>query len=136
MDLDAKRSSHPIQLALKGENVEDAISQVFDAISYSKGASVLRMLSHMIGQDTFIQGVSQYLTKHLYGNTITEDLWKSMSNVSGVNVSSIMSDWIQQQGFPLLTVTEGQDSIHIRQSRFFETGDAQPVEDTTLSHYP
>ena len=136
LDLDAKRSSHPIQLALKGENVEDAISQVFDAISYSKGASVLRMLSHMIGQDTFIQGVSQYLTKHLYGNTITEDLWKSMSNVSGVNVSTIMSDWIQQQGFPLLTVTEGQDSIHIRQSRFFETGDAQPDEDTTLWHIP
>ena len=47
---------------------------MFDAISYSKGASVLRMLSRMLGEDVFLRGVSIYLKKHLYANAVTKDL--------------------------------------------------------------
>ncbi|KAE8222062.1 hypothetical protein CF319_g4685 [Tilletia indica] len=136
LELDAKRSSHPIEVPLQGENVEDAVNQVFDAISYSKGASVLNMLSHMIGQDVFLKGVSIYLKNHLYGNAVTADLWKGISESSGLDVGKIMGPWVLKQGFPVLTVTEEADSIKVRQNRFLATGDVKPEEDETLWYVP
>ena len=136
LELDSKRSSHPIEMPLQGENVEDAINQVFDAISYSKGASVLRMLSRMLGEDVFLQGVSRYLKKHLYGNAVTRDLWNGISEASGKDVSQIMDNWVLKQGFPVLTVTEGENSIRVRQNRFLSTGDPSAEEDATVWHVP
>lgn len=63
LDLDALKSSHPIQVSVPDPAM---INQIFDAISYSKGGSVLRMLSNMVGEETFLKGVSNYLKKHLY----------------------------------------------------------------------
>ncbi|CAD6910574.1 unnamed protein product [Tilletia controversa] len=136
LELDAKRSSHPIEVPLQGENVEDAVNQVFDAISYSKGASVLNMLSHMIGEDVFLKGVSIYLKNHLYGNAVTADLWKGISESSGLDVGKIMGPWVLKQGFPVITVTEEADAIKIRQNRFLATGDVKPEEDETLWYVP
>ena len=65
--LDALRSSHPIQVP-----VSDAldVSEIFDAVSYLKGSSVIRMLSDHLGVDTFLRGVSDYLQGHAYGTSI------------------------------------------------------------------
>ncbi len=136
LDLDGKRSSHPIEVPLQGENVEDAINQVFDAISYSKGASVLRMLSNMIGEDVFLKGVSIYLKKHLYSNAVTKDLWNGISESSGRDIASIMANWVLKQGFPVLTVTEDADGLTIKQNRFLSTGDPTAEEDKTLWYVP
>ena len=54
LSLDALRSSHPIEMPCPDE---DTIQQIFDAVSYSKGASVLKMLANKVGQDTFLKGV-------------------------------------------------------------------------------
>lgn len=136
LDLDAKRSSHPIEVPLQGDNVEAAINEIFDAISYSKGASVLRMLSKMVGQDVFLKGVSIYLKKHLFANAKTNDLWEGISEASGLDVPAIMSKWVLKQGFPVITVTEGEDSITVRQNRFLATGDVKAEEDETLWYVP
>src|SRR5690349_3383147 len=53
-DLDALRSSHPIDVDVKSPA---EITQIFDAISYCKGASVIRMLNAFLGTETFKQGV-------------------------------------------------------------------------------
>lgn len=136
LDLDAKRSSHPIQVPLKGENVEAAINEIFDAISYSKGASVLRMLSKMVGEDVFLKGTSLYLKNHLYGNANPEDLWNGIAQSSGLDIGAIMGKWVLKQGFPVLTVTESADAIKVRQNRFLATGDVKPEEDETLWYVP
>ncbi|PKI82777.1 Aminopeptidase 2 mitochondrial [Malassezia vespertilionis] len=136
LELDGKRSSHPIEIPLQGENVEDAVNQVFDAISYSKGASVLRMLSRLLGEDVFLKGVSIYLKKHLYANTVTKDLWDGISEASGKDINALMSNWILKQGFPVLTVSVEGDAIRVRQNRFLDTGDPTPGEDATLWQVP
>ena len=47
------QSSHPIQVPIKhAEEVE----QVFDAISYCKGSTVVRMASAILGKDKFREG--------------------------------------------------------------------------------
>lgn len=43
------------------------IDQIFDAISYLKGSSVIRMLSAHLGVKVFLDGVSEYLKGHAYG---------------------------------------------------------------------
>lgn len=138
LDLDSKRSSHAIEVRLSSESgdLESAINQIFDAISYSKGASVLRMLSKLVGEETFLKGVSIYLKKLAYGNSVTRDLWDGISEASGQDVPRIMKNWVLQQGFPVITVEEGTDSIKVRQNRFLSTGDVKPEEDQTLWYVP
>jgi aminopeptidase 2 len=44
---------------------------------------VLHMLSEYIGKKQFLEGVTLYLKKHPYGNTVTRDLWDSILAASG-----------------------------------------------------
>ncbi|KAF8910576.1 leucyl aminopeptidase [Gymnopilus junonius] len=108
LTLDAKFSSHPIEVDIPDAN---HVVEIFDALSYSKAASVLRMLSSYVGEEKFLKGVSLYLKKNLFANTRTHDLWEGIS----------------EMGFPVITVTEEADrkGIVVRQDRFLETGPAE-----------
>ncbi|KAF3766168.1 hypothetical protein M406DRAFT_339443 [Cryphonectria parasitica EP155] len=133
LKLDGLRSSHPIQVP-----VRDAldINQVFDAISYLKGCSVIRMLANHLGVKTFMKGVSIYLKKHPYSNAKTQALWEALTEASGVDVPALMKPWIEEIGFPVLTVAEEPGQITIKQSRFLSTGDVKPQDDTTTWWVP
>ncbi|GAB1217786.1 hypothetical protein ATERTT37_007027 [Aspergillus terreus] len=133
LSLDSLRSSHPIEVPVKRA---DEINQIFDAISYSKGSSVLRMISKYLGEDVFLQGVRNYIKKHAYGNTQTGDLWAALADASGKPVEKVMDIWTKNVGFPVVTVSENpsSSSITLKQNRFLRTGDVRPEEDTTL--YP
>ncbi|KAF7338457.1 Aminopeptidase [Mycena venus] len=131
--LDAKLSSHPIEVECPDAN---HINQIFDALSYSKAASVLRMLCDYVGEEKFLKGVSLYLKKNLYGNTVTNDLFEGISTATGVDTVRIMDNWIKQQGFPVITVTENANGIHVRQDRFIETGQVDPKENETIWNVP
>ena len=133
LSLDSLRSSHPIEVPVKRA---DEVNQIFDAISYSKGSCVLRMISAYLGEQTFLEGIRRYIKKHAYGNTKTEDLWAALSDASGKPVEKIMDIWTKYVGYPVVTVTENENSntIHVKQNRFLRTGDVKPEEDKTL--YP
>lgn len=137
LSLDALRSSHPIQV-----DVRDPadISQIFDSISYSKGASVIRMLESYLGSLDFKTGLRSYLKKHKYGNAKTADLWHSLSEASGKPVETIMSGWTGVMGYPVLTVTEtemdGTLALKIRQDRFLSSGDLTDEDNTHIWHVP
>ena len=112
------------------------INQIFDDISYAKGSCVLRMLSTHIGEDVFLKGVQNYLKKHEYGSTKTEDLWDALSAASGEPLHEVMATWTKKIGYPLLTVTEKDDgkTITVKQNRFLRTGDVKEADDEIL--YP
>ena len=126
--LDSLRSSHPIEVPVKRA---DEINQIFDAISYSKGSCVLRMISKYLGEETFMEGIRRYLKKHAFGNTQTGDLWAALSDASGKDVEKVMDIWTKNVGFPVVTVTEdaANSSIHVKQNRFLRTADVKPEED-------
>jgi len=65
MSLDALKNSHPINVDVKHPA---QIREIFDAISYDKGGSVLRMLENYVGIENFRKGLKHYLTKHRYSN--------------------------------------------------------------------
>lgn len=132
LSLDSLRSSHPIEVPVKRS---EEVNQIFDAISYSKGSCVLRMISTYLGEDVFMEGVRQYLKKHAYGNTQTGDLWSALAAASGKDVETVMDIWTKNVGYPVVTVTENSDNtIHVKQNRFLRTADVTPEEDKVL--YP
>lgn len=132
-NLDGLRTSHPIEVP-----VRDAleVEQVFDAISYQKGSSVIRMLAAHLGTDVFLKGVSDYLKAHKYGNARTDALWSALSKASGQDVASFMDPWIKKIGFPVVTVAEEPGQISVKQSRFLSAGEVQPEEDETVWWIP
>ncbi|XP_071753461.2 aminopeptidase Ey-like [Centroberyx gerrardi] len=113
MAVDALASSHP--LSSKEEDVQkpEHISQLFDSITYSKGAAVLRMLSEFITEFVFSKGLSTYLEQFEYNNTVYTDLWKHLQMAVDAttpslelpySVEDIMNRWILQMGFPVVTI--------------------------------
>ncbi|KAK3810368.1 MAG: peptidase family M1-domain-containing protein [Benniella sp.] len=134
LSLDSLRSSHPIEVP-----VSDAheINQIFDAISYSKGASVIRMLSNWLTVDVFLAGIRRYLKKHEYKNASTDDLWYALTEESGIDVREFMNTWTRVVGFPILNVTEESSGfITVEQHRFLSTNDVTTEEDKTMWWIP
>ena len=62
-DMDSLTTSHPISAKVKHP---DQINEIFDRISYGKGASIIRMMYHFLGPDNFVSGLTSYLNKHKY----------------------------------------------------------------------
>ena len=86
--LDALASSHAIEVAI---GAPSEVEQIFDDISYAKGASVIRMMHRFLGDDAFRAGLSTYLQRHAYSNASTEDLWTALGEKSGQPVRSVAS---------------------------------------------
>ncbi|MCL6096142.1 MAG: M1 family metallopeptidase, partial [Patescibacteria group bacterium] len=90
-------------------------------VSYSKGASVIRMLAEYLGENIFRKGLKHYLEKHAYGNASTNDLWDALEKVSDKPVGRIMTNWTRKPGYPLITLKQNKKSIELSQSRFFSS---------------
>ena len=133
LNLDSLRSSHPIEVPVKRAT---EINEIFDSISYSKGSSLIRMISTYLGEDVFMKGIRHYIKKHEYSNTRTEDLWGALADASGKPVEQLMSIWTKKIGYPVVTVTElpEKKAIRVKQNRFLRTNDVKGDEDETL--YP
>jgi len=52
------------------------------------------MLANYVGEDVFLKGVSIYLKEHLYGNSVTNDLWSGIATASGIDVPKVMNNWV------------------------------------------
>uniref|UniRef100_A0A3P8S153 Aminopeptidase n=1 Tax=Amphiprion percula TaxID=161767 RepID=A0A3P8S153_AMPPE len=116
--VDALASSHP--LSSKEEDIQKPaqISELFDAISYSKGASVLRMLSDFLTEDVFKQGLQTYLKAFAFQNTVYTDLWTHLQmavDATGTalpqSVNNIMNTWVLQMGFPVVTINTATGDV-------------------------
>jgi len=85
------------------------INGVFDTISYSKGASVLRMLENFMEEGDFLRGVSKFLVEYEFDNAITEQLFEQLQSITDLNITKIMDTWTRQKGFPVLTLSKSED---------------------------
>ncbi|KAF8953474.1 hypothetical protein CPC16_000705 [Podila verticillata] len=131
--LDSLRSSHPIEVPVADPH---DIHQIFDAISYSKGASVIRMLSNWLTVDVFLAGIRRYLKKHAYENATTDDLWNALSEESKIDVREFMNTWTRVIGVPILNVTEADGIVTVEQHRYLSTNDVKAEDDETIWWVP
>src|SRR5437867_6320068 len=118
--MDALANTHPIYARVR--SVAEA-TENFDAITYEKGAAVVRMIEHYLGPDAFRGGVRLYMRRHREGNTVAADLWRALEEASGKPVARVAQAWIAQTGFPLVTFAPagdgGRAALGVRQERFF-----------------
>ncbi len=119
MGRDSLTKTHPIMAKVHDP---EEIEELFDEISYGKGASILRMIEAYIGSENFKKGVAQYLQKFRYSNASGQDLWSSLQETSGTDVSRIMEGWISQEGFPVVKASLTGNKLVLEQERFLLTG--------------
>ncbi|XP_063596358.1 aminopeptidase N-like isoform X1 [Penaeus indicus] len=123
--IDCLESSHPISIPV---GHPDEINEIFDRISYAKGASIIRMMNHFLTEATFRKGLSNYLTELKYQNAEQDDLWQYLTTAAhedntlpaDVTVKKIMDTWTLQMGYPVIKVTRSSDgtSATVSQERF------------------
>ncbi|MDP3973793.1 MAG: M1 family metallopeptidase [Candidatus Daviesbacteria bacterium] len=132
--LDALANTHPIEVEV-GHPAQ--ISEIFDKVSYSKGASILRMLHEYLGPEIFQKGLQHYLKKHSYGNAQTGDLWKALEEVSGKPVGKVMKEWTSKPGHPVITIVDQGRKLQLSQSRFFSSPISRKrIQDKTVWSIP
>ncbi|XP_042215813.1 aminopeptidase N-like isoform X2 [Homarus americanus] len=124
MALDALRSSHPVRVPVSDPA---EINEIFDVISYSKGASIIRMMNHFLTETVFRRGLKTYLTDLKYKNADQDDLWRHLTKAAReegtlaehLSVKTIMDTWTLQKGFPIVTVTRAGNSSAVITQEYF-----------------
>lgn len=67
-------------------------------ILYAKGASVIRALAALIGDDALRQGLSEYLTRFAFGSATLDDLVGCWSRASGQDLAGWAQQWLRAEG--------------------------------------
>ena len=130
VQLDSVAATHPV---VQHVMTVEQISQAFDSITYRKGEAVITMLEDYVGEQAWRQGVRRYIAEHRLGNTVTDDLWRSIEQASSVPVTAIAHDFTLQPGVPLIRVESaqcvgGRTQVSLRQGEFSrDRRDATPL---------
>jgi aminopeptidase N/puromycin-sensitive aminopeptidase len=123
LNLDAQRVTRTIRAKA---DTPDEINEMFDGISYGKAGAMLLMVENYLGEETFRQGVHNYLAAHMYGNATAEDFWSAQTKVSHKPVDKIMDSLVSQPGEPILTFgAVNNGSVSVAQQRFFLNSNAK-----------
>ncbi|XP_031685803.1 endoplasmic reticulum aminopeptidase 2 isoform X2 [Oncorhynchus kisutch] len=142
---DSLNSSRPISSVAESPT---QIKEMFDTVSYNKGACVLHMLRHYLTDQVFQIGIMRYLRRYSYSNARNQDLWDSLANTcseeeftSGghcysnsqsaknaylyagehLDLTTMMNTWTLQTGVPLVTVARQGSRLVLKQERFLRT---------------
>ncbi|XP_040011887.1 endoplasmic reticulum aminopeptidase 1b isoform X2 [Xiphias gladius] len=78
MEVDSLSSSHPISTPVENPM---QIQEMFDDVSYDKGACILNMLRDFLTPEAFEIGIIKYLKRYSYQNTVNSHLWESLTNI-------------------------------------------------------
>jgi len=87
-------------------------------IIYNKGGSILMQIKGYIGEDNFQNGLRHFLKTYEYGCAASHNLWEAFETVSQLPISAVMKSWIEQPGFPVITVDRRGNQLAINQQRF------------------
>uniref|UniRef100_A0A3B4D148 Aminopeptidase n=1 Tax=Pygocentrus nattereri TaxID=42514 RepID=A0A3B4D148_PYGNA len=125
MEVDSLSSSHPVSTPV--ENPAQ-IQEMFDDVSYEKGACILHMLREFLTPDHFTSGIVHYLKQYSYQNTVNTHLWESLTtkkqhSEDDLDIKAMMETWTLQEGFPLITVDVKGREVRLNQERYLKGED-------------
>ncbi|XP_053181122.1 endoplasmic reticulum aminopeptidase 1b [Scomber japonicus] len=78
MEVDGLSSSHPVSTPVENPT---QIQEMFDDVSYDKGACILNMLRDFLTPEVFEIGIIRYLKRFSYQNTVNSHLWESLTDI-------------------------------------------------------
>ncbi|KAM4616809.1 leucyl-cystinyl aminopeptidase-like [Polymixia lowei] len=133
---DALNSSHAVSVQV---NTSEQVAEMFDFVSYEKGASILLMLNSSLPREQFRKGIIEYLNRFNGSNTVTDDLWNSLTQAEvppqHQSVAEMMRTWTLEKGFPLVTVSVNKGLVTFTQEHFLLTAD-NTTHPSSLWHIP
>jgi aminopeptidase N len=88
-------TTHPISLVV-GHTAQ--VDTLFDGISYSKGAAVLKQLSFVVGEENFRAGIRKYMAKYQYSNATFEDLITMLDAEVELGIHQWAASWVKTAG--------------------------------------
>uniref|UniRef100_A0A914WDA4 Aminopeptidase n=1 Tax=Plectus sambesii TaxID=2011161 RepID=A0A914WDA4_9BILA len=134
--LDGMTTSHAISVPVHDPA---EIGGIFDAISYQKGASIIRMFMGLSGEEPFKLGLQEYLEHYKYQNAEGSDLWeilqKHIPSMGDVSLIDVATAWTTQVGYPLVQArleNSGTTLVIFNQTRFLSLIDERT--DDRMAH--
>ncbi len=104
---DSKRYRRPIV-----ERVCLYPDDLFDDTTYDKGAWMLHQLRYMLGDETFLEGVREFVKRFAKKNADTDDFRKVMEDVSGLSLESYFHQSYFKGGYPEFEVEYGWNELN------------------------
>ena len=96
---------------------------------YPKGASVLHMLRHILGEDNFRRSINHYLQKHAFATVETWDLQKAIMDETGINMDWFFDQWIHRGGEPIYTFAwNSHQNVSAENKAVVETSPAYTIQ--------
>ncbi|CAK9804067.1 Aminopeptidase N [Anthophora plagiata] len=101
----------------------EEISVLFDSIAYQKAGSVIRMMSHILTEDVFKNGLRKYLEEKKLSAATSDDLLKALGEAANTiwenaTFDKIMNEWVNKPGYPVVNVKNNTNTLVLSQERF------------------
>ncbi|KAL3885524.1 hypothetical protein ACJMK2_025576 [Sinanodonta woodiana] len=123
-EFDALVTSHPLFGVVQNP---DELYEIFDGISYNKGASMIQMAQFFLGETTFQKGLQRYLRNRAFQNANHNDLWNALEEVKNesnhqtveeATVKDILDTWTLQMNYPVVMLSiSGNGTTLLSQKR-------------------
>ncbi|XP_068460282.1 aminopeptidase N-like [Clinocottus analis] len=126
---DALESSRPLSPPEADVQRTQDIVDMFDSITYCKGAAMLRMLADVVTDRVFSRGIRTYLSDFSYKNTDQNDLWQNIQKAEDddgghTDVAKVMNTWTQQIGFPVITINTSNGEVYQKHFLFNDSSES------------
>lgn len=101
--------------------VKGSTEEGFDAVTYTKGAHVLRMLDLWVGRAEMKKALKAYLEKHQFTGVTSDDFFKAVfeSTKKEKELRPFKEAWLTRRGYPVIfpdtSFSGGKLTITIRQ---------------------
>ena len=99
-EVDRTPGANPIRQQL--DNLNEAGS-LYGAIIYQKAPVVMRHLEALLGEDSFRDGLREYLDAHKFANATWNDLIAVMDRRTPADLRAWSQVWVEQPGRPVVT---------------------------------
>ncbi|RVE53192.1 hypothetical protein evm_002025 [Chilo suppressalis] len=131
MTADSVDSAHA--LTNPSVNSPSTVSAHFSAITYARGACILRMTQHLLSEATYVKGLRSYLNDRKFDVAEPHHLFEALdaaaandsalADYDGITIDRYFRSWSEKAGHPLLTVTIDQETglMTVKQSRWERT---------------
>ncbi len=84
---------------IQSSRLEDYSPELW-ALTGSKGAAVLNMLRHIVGDEKFFPALKAFAQENMWKSVNTEDFKKAMEKASGQDLGYFFIQWIESSGAP------------------------------------
>ncbi|KAJ4937512.1 hypothetical protein JOQ06_002147 [Pogonophryne albipinna] len=136
-EADALASSRPLSTSQGDVQTTSQIMEMFDTITYCKGAAVLVMLADFVDQPVFDKAIGRYLSDWKYKNTDQNILWEYIQKADDEstgerNIAEVMNSWTKQIGYPVITINTTSGEALQKHFLFNDSAVSRAMKYTTL----